>query len=370
MLTRLITLSALALAPLAATAVELPLDSIKLPPGFSISVYAEDVPNARSMALSPDGTLFVGTRKAGNVYAVVDADKDGKTAEKVYTLARGLQMPNGVAFKDGALYVAEVSRITRYDDIEKHLDAPPKPAVVYDQLPDKDHHGWKYLAFGPDDKLYSQIGAPCDTCNMEPEDKRFATLFRIDADGKNFEIIAKGVRNSVGVAWHPTTQELWFTENGRDMLGDDIPPDELNRLAETGQHFGYPFCHGGDIPDPEWGKDRPCDEFIKPVQKLDPHVAALGLKFYTGTQFPAEYQNQLLIAEHGSWNRTTPIGYRIMQVKLDDAGNALSYTPFAEGWLQEGGPWGRPVDLLIMPDGSLLVSDDEANVIYCITYNK
>ena len=344
------------------------LEKIQLPAGFSISVYAEGVENARSLALSPEGTLFIGTRKAGNVYAVVDADDDGATAEKVYTIASGLDNPNGVAFKDGSLYVAEVRRILRYDNIEQQLESPPEPVVVYDELPEMGHHGWKYLAFGPDDKLYSQIGAPCNICNEEDTDERFATLFRIDPDGTNFEIVARGVRNSVGVAWHPETGELWFTENGRDLMGDNQPPDELNKVTTLGEHFGFPYCHGGSIVDPRWGEGRKCDEFVAPVQNLGPHVAALGLKFYTGAQFPAEYRNQILIAEHGSWNRTIPIGYRIMMVKLDESGNALGYAPFAEGWLQGRRAWGRPVDILEMADGSLLVSDDEADVVYRITY--
>jgi glucose/arabinose dehydrogenase len=344
------------------------LDKINLPPGFSISVYARDLENARSLAISPGGTVFVGSRGAGNVYAVVDADRDGTTAEKTYIIASGLDTPNGVAFRDGALYVAEARRIIRFDNIEANLESPPVPVVIYDQLPEMGHHEWKYLTFGPDGKLYSQIGAPCNNCNEEERDERFATLFRIDPDGSNFEIVARGVRNSLGVDWHPLTQQLWFTENGRDWMGDNRPPDELNKVTELGEHFGFPYCHGGDTPDPEFAAGRACAEFVPPVQKLGTHVAALGMRFYSGTQFPAEYRNQILIAEHGSWNRTFPTGYRIMLVKLDDAGSALSYTPFATGWIQHRPAWGRPVDLLVTPDGSLLVSDDEANAIYRITY--
>jgi glucose/arabinose dehydrogenase len=365
---RLLSLIAIALGVAAAASTqrggELPLSQITLPPGFTIEVFAADVANARSMTLSPGGVLFVGTRREGKVYAIVDRDKDNR-ADRVYTIASGLNMPNGVAFRDGSLYVAEVSRILRYDDIEANLESPPKPAVVHDTLPTERHHGWKFIAFGPDGLLYVPVGAPCNIC--ESEDPRFASITRMKPDGSGFEVFAHGVRNTVGFDWHPATRELWFTDNGRDMMGDDVPPDELNHAPKAGMHFGYPYCHGGTIKDPEFGDKRPCSAFTPPAQKLGPHVAAIGMRFYTGTMFPAEYRNHIFIAEHGSWNRSTPIGYRVMLVKLD-GNKAVSYEPFAEGWLQGGKAWGRPADVLVMPDGALLVSDDSAGVIYRISH--
>jgi glucose/arabinose dehydrogenase len=344
----------------------LALSTLTLPPGFSISVYADNVPNARSMTLSPAGTLFVGTRTAGNVYAVVDANKDQK-ADKVFTIATGLEMPNGVAVRNGSLFVAEVSRILRFDNIESALGKPPAPVVVTDAFPRDRHHGWKFMAFGPDGWLYVPVGAPCNVC--ERPDERYASITRIKPDGSGLEVFASGVRNTVGFDWHPATKELWFTDNGRDMMGDDLPPDELNVAPAKGRHFGFPYCHGGTIADPEFGSKRPCPEFTPPARMLGPHVAALGMRFYTGTMFPPAFRNRILIAEHGSWNRSTPIGYRVMMVTL--AGNRVTgYEPFVEGWLQGRKPWGRPVDVLVMPDGALLVSDDLAGAIYRISYAR
>lgn len=345
---------------------DLPLDKIKLPPGFEISLYADNIPNARSMTRSPNGTLFVGTRRAGKVYAVLDKNNDQR-ADQVITLAEGLRMPNGVAFRDGALYVAEVSRVLRYDDIEARLNDPPEPVVVNDGFPSDRHHGWKFIRFGPDGRLYVPVGAPCNVC--ERDDERYASIMRMNADGSGLEVFAHGVRNTVGFDWDPRTKELWFTDNGRDWLGDDRPPDELNHAPEKGMHFGFPYCHGGEIPDPEFGKERSCDEFTPPAMKLGPHVAALGMRFYTGSMFPEEYHNQIFIAEHGSWNRSTPIGYRITLVRVKD-NKAVSYEVFAEGWLQGRGAWGRPVDVEILPDGSMLVSDDRAGAIYRIVYRR
>ena len=342
---------------------DLPLESIRLPDGFRIGLYAR-VPNARSMALSPNRVLYVGTRDGGEVYAVTDADGDG-IGERVVTIAEGLNVPNGVAWREGSLYVAETGRVLRFDGIDEALDAPPEPAVVTDDYPTERHHGWKFIRFGPDGWLYVPVGAPCNICDPEPP---YASITRIRPDGTGREIYARGVRNSVGFDWHPVTGELWFTDNGRDRLGDDAPPDELNRAPEPGLHFGYPHCHGGDISDPEFGDARPCSGFTPPAQKLGPHVAGLGLRFYTGDMFPAEYRNQIFIAEHGSWNRSRKIGYRVSLVRLDGSGNAVAYEPFAEGWLQGEEEWGRPVDVLVMPDGALLVSDDEAGAIYRITY--
>ena len=337
---------------------------ISLPDGFTISIYAGDVPNARSMTLSPNGALFVGTRENGSVYAVLDHDQD-QQADEVITLAQRLNMPNGVAFKEGALYLAEVNRVWRYDDIEADLHNPPEPVLVSDAFPRDQHHGWKFIRFGPDGKLYVPVGAPCNACDTD--DSIYGSITRMTADGSELEVYAEGIRNSVGFDWHPQSGQLWFTDNGRDNMGDDLPPDELNHAPEAGLHFGFPYCHGGTVPDPNFGQARPCDDFTPPAMPLGPHVASLGMRFYTGQMFPAEYQNQIFIAEHGSWNRSDPIGYRISLVRLE-AGQAASYEVFAEGWLRDGDSWGRPVDVLVMPDGALLVSDDKAGMIYRISY--
>ncbi len=341
----------------------LPLDKIKLPPGFVISVYADDLPNARSLELSSNGTLFVGTRDAGNVYAAKDENSDFHT-DKKWTIASGLDQPNGVALQDGDLYVAEISKISKFSNIESSLDNPVKE-VFYDDYPTKSHHGWKYIAFGPDGHLYVPVGAPCNICKSE--DEIFASITRINMNTKTREIVQRGIRNTVGFTWHPVTNELWFSENGGDNMGDDIPACELNYAPKEGMHFGFPFCHQGDIVDNQFGKEGDCAKYTAPAQKLGPHVAPLGIEFYTGNMFPATYKNQLFIAEHGSWNRTTPIGYRIMLVKLD-GNKTVSYEPFAEGWLQGGKSWGRPVDIELLPDGSMLVSDDQAGVVYRISY--
>ena len=342
------------------------LEKIELPPGFSIDLYAAGVDNARSMVLSPNGVLFVGTRRLGKVYALVDSDRDYR-ADKIYLLADGLNMPNGVAVRNGSLYVAEVNRVLRYDDIESRLQSPPDPVVVSSQFPSDTHHGWKYIAFGPDDRLYVPVGAPCNVC--EKSDKRFSTIMRMRPDGSELEIFAHGVRNSVGFDWQPETGVLWFTNNGRDWMGDDLPPDTLHRAASSGLHFGFPYCHGGDIPDPKFGSKRSCNEFAPPALKLGAHVAALGMKFYGGEMFPPQYKNSIFIAEHGSWNRSIPVGYRITRVVLK-GDRPIRYEVFAKGWLQGGRAWGRPVDVLVMPDGSLLVSDDRAGVIYRIQYER
>lgn len=337
---------------------------IKLPPGFSIDVYAANVPGARSMALGAGGTLFVGSRSEGKVYAVVDRNGDHK-ADSVITIASGLKSPNGVAFRDGSLYVAEISRVLRYDNIEARLSDPPGPVVVNASFPDKSHHGWKFIRFGPDGRLYVPVGAPCNVC--EEKDPRFASIMRMAPNDSNAEIFARGVRNTVGFDWHPRTGELWFTDNGRDWLGDNQPPDELNRAPVAGLHFGFPYRHGRDIPDPEYGKSRRPEKFNPPEIELGPHVASLGMRFYTGAMFPVSYRDQIFIAEHGSWNRSSPSGYRITLVRLKE-NRAVSYETFAQGWLQNGSAWGRPVDLQVMPDGSLLVSDDKGDAIYRISY--
>ena len=339
--------------------------NIQLPPGFKIDVYTDNVPGARSMAMSESGVLFVGTRDS-KVYAVIDTNKDNK-ADRVITIASGLDSPNGVALRDGDLYVAEISRVIKYPDIENHLDNPPSPVVVNDNFPDKRHHGWKFIKFGPDGKLYVPVGAPCNICKSE--DERFASIMRMNPDGSDLEVFAHGIRNTVGFDWSPVDNVLWFTDNGRDMLGDNIPPDELNRAPEKGMNFGYPYMHGKDIRDPEYGEGVALSQFTKPVQELGPHVAALGMEFYTGNMFPEKYKNSIFIAEHGSWNRSKKIGYRVTFVKLDD-NTPVSYEPFASGWLQGESVSGRPVDVEQMNDGSLLVSDDYSGTIYRISYSK
>ena len=340
------------------------LDALRLPRGFTIAVYADSVNDARSLALGDRGTVFVGSRNAGIVYALRDTNRDGRVDETI-TLLRGLAVPNGVAFRDGALYVALVSRIVRYDSIETRLRNPGKPVVVTDRLPSEGHHGWRYIGFGSDGWLYVGSGAPCNICT--PPGELFAAILRLRPDGSDMQVFARGVRNTVGVDWHPDTHVLWFTDNGRDWLGPDAPPDELDRAPRAGLHFGFPFCHGGTILDPEFGTGHRCADYVTPEQALGPHVAALGMRFYTGTMFPPEYRGQIFIAEHGSWNRLIPVGYRIMLVRLEN-GRAVSYEPFAKGWLRGGSAWGRPVDLLVMPDGALLVSDDKAGVVYRISY--
>lgn len=341
----------------------LPLDQLRLPPGFRIEVLTDDVPGARAMAMSPSGTLFVGSRSEGKLYAVSDALG---TRPRVRTVASGLRNPLGVAFHDGTLYASSVSKIVRLDQIESRLEQPPTPRVVSDRFPSDSHHGGKFIGFGPDGYLYVATGAPCNVC--EPDESRYANIVRMKPDGTGLQVVARGVRNTVGFDWHPATRELWFTDNGRDRMGDDVPDDELNRVTAPGQHFGYPYCHAGNVADPEYGAKRPCSEFVAPVARLGAHVAALGMRFYTGTQFPPDYRNNVLIAEHGSWDRSEPSGYRVVRVVLDGAGKAVRQEVFAQGWLRGGRPWGRPADVLVAPDGSLLVSDDHAGAIYRIRY--
>ena len=342
------------------------LKLIKLPAGFRISYFAQGVKGARELAQGPDGTIYVGSNGPGKVYALPDRNHDGK-ADQVITLASGLNNPNGVAVRNGALYVAEINRILRYDNIAQSLNKPAKPVVVYNQLPDKEWHGYRYIAFGPDGLLYVPVGAPCNSCL--PEKPIFGTINRLKPDGTGFQNFAQGVRNTVGFDWHPVTKEMWFTDNGRDMLGDDLPPDELNHATKAGQHFGFPYYFAGDVMDPELGPGHLASDYTAPARKLGAHVASLGMKFYTGQQFPRAYRNQILIPEHGSWNRSSKSGYRISLVKLDPSGQkALSYEPFAQGWLQGQQSWGRPVCLLVLKDGSLLVSDDQGDAVFRISY--
>ncbi len=340
------------------------LQQLRVPPGFSLSIFADNLPNARSLALGDDGVVFVGTGSTGTVYAVQDTNNNG-VADRHFVIADNLYMPNGVAYKDNKLYIAEVNRIIRFDRITQQLATPPKPVVVYDHFPSEKHHGWKYLRFGPDNKLYTSIGAPCNIC--EPEQDIFSSLVRLNADGTGFEILARGIRSSVGFDWQPKTNALFFTDNGRDYLGDDLPPDELNQWTTHGEHFGFPYCHGGDIPDPEF-PGKKCQQFTAPVWKFKAHMAPLGLHFYRSSHFPAEYQQQLFVAEHGSWNRSEPQGYRIALIKFIH--NKPVYEQvFIDGWLtKDGKVLGRPVDILEMPDGSLLISDDKLGVIYRLDY--
>lgn len=345
------------------------LEKINLPEGFSIEVWAADVPNARSMALSESGIVFVGNRQEKNVYALVDENGNGK-ADSKYILANNLRMPNGVAIKDGDLYVAEVSRILRFKDIEKNLENPTFE-VVYENYPDESHHGWKFIAFGPDGLLYIPVGAPCNICLSE--DPIFASITRLDVStpGAKPEIYAHGVRNSVGMDWHPISKELWFTDNGRDMLGEDMPDCELNRATEFGQHFGYPYWHAGTIQDPEVGsKGKDASYYSSPAAKLGAHTAPLGIRFYEGNQFPASYKHQLFIAKHGSWNRSKKSGYEVVLARMDSTGTVIGQEAFASGWLdaESQEAWGRPVDVQELKDGSLLISDDVANCIYRVTY--
>jgi hypothetical protein len=343
------------------------LTQLRAPQGFTVSIFADHLPNARSLALGDDGVVFVGTGTAGKVYAVRDSNNDG-VADKRYVIANGLYLPNGVAYRNGALYVAEVNRIIRFDRITQQLASPPKPVTVYGQFPSEQHHGWKYLRFGPDGKLYTSVGAPCNIC--EPGQAIFSSLVRLNPDGTDFEILARGIRSSVGFDWQPISNALFFTENGRDYLGDDLPPDELNQWTVKGEHFGFPYCHGVDIPDPEFSNGKKCSQFTAPVWAFKAHMAPLGLRFYQGGQFPADYKNQLLVAQHGSWNRSEPQGYRIVLVRLKE-GKAISEQVFLSGWLtKDGNVLGRPVDILELPDGSLLVSDDHLGLIYKVEYHE
>lgn len=343
---------------------DLRMGELRLPPGFQIEVWAHGMANARSMTVGDKGTVFVGTRFVGNVYAVVE--RGGR--REVITIAKGLHRPNGVAFHKGSLYVAELSRILRYDNIENRLDNPPAPVVVFDNLPKDEPHGWKFIAIGPDNRLYVPVGAPCNICAPS---ERHALIASINLDGSDYRVFARGVRNTVGFDWHPVTRDLWFTDNGRDWVEADKVPDELNHAPRAGLHFGFPYCHGANYPDPEFGKQRSCGEFVAPAQSMGPHTAALGMRFYTGGLFPAEYRNRAFIARHGSWNRPERIGFDVMQAAIDAGGKVTRFEPFVTGWLRPNGEfWGRPVDVQPLRDGSLLISDDWNGVIYRVTHRK
>jgi len=330
------------------------VDLLKVPAGFKIELFASGLNNARTMVLGKQGTIFVGTRSAGKVYAIKD--------RKIYTIANNLNMPNGLAFYKNALYIAAVDQIIRLDNIEQNLAKPPQAKIIRNDLPSARHHGWRYIAFGPDGRLYISIGAPCNVCLK----KDFAEIRSMKADGSDERVVATGIRNSVGFTWHPQTKELWLSDNGRDMLGDDIPADEINRVDKTGQNFGFPYCHGGDVVDPDYNEFS-CSDFSPPVIQLGAHVAPLGISFYTGDKFPKKYQNQLFIAEHGSWNRSQKSGYRVGVAKIQNA-KVIDYETFVSGWLQGQSAWGRPAYTLVMPDGSMLISDDKAGAIYRVSY--
>ncbi len=347
------------------TASDIKLNQIKLPDGFSVELYSGEIPGARSMALSDSGILFVGSRGAGRVYAVVPA-KTGMPAVKV--IASGLNSPNGVALLGKDLYVAEISRVIKFPGIADNVDKVPAPVTVYDKYPKDGWHGWKFMRFGPDGKLYVPVGAPCNVCLKD--NPVYSSITRINPDGTGFEVFAHGIRNTVGFDWHPETGKLWFTDNGRDMMGDDIPPDELNIADKPDMHFGFPFVHGTNVKDPGYyNKHDGKKTLIPPALELGPHVAALGMRFYTAKMFPEKYRGGIFIAEHGSWNRSSKIGYRVMFVKENKQGG-LTYEVFAEGFKKGESAWGRPVDVEVMKDGSLLVSDDKAGAVYRISYKK
>jgi glucose/arabinose dehydrogenase len=339
---------------------------LKLPPGFSIEIYSAEVPNARSIALGRKGTVFVSNRTEDKVYALVDANGDHRP-EKVHVVASGLDTPNGIAYRDGSLFIAEVGRVLRIDGIDDKLASPPQPKVITDRLPKEKHHGWRYIRFGPDGLLYIPVGAPCNLCTRE--DSIFSTVARMKPDGTGLEVFASGVRNSVGYDWHPETKELWFTDNGRDELGDDQPGCELNRAPRAGLHFGFPYCHAGNLLDPSFGAGKSCADYEPPARTLGAHVAPLGMRFYTGKMFPEKYRNSIILAEHGSWNRSRKSGYRVMLAQLE--GNRVAaYEPLIEGWLDPAtdGVTGRPVDVETLDDGSLLVTDDYRGAVYRVTY--
>jgi glucose/arabinose dehydrogenase len=349
--------------PIAAAADKLPIAKLKLPPGFNIEVYAAGMANARSMAEGDKGTVFVGTRLVGNVYAI--ANKDGKRSVK--TLASGLYRPNGVAFKNGTLYIAELSKVSKIDKVEDNLDSSPKPTMIYDNLPKDEAHGWKFIAIGPDNKLYVPVGQPGN--NVLHSDAH-GQIRRINLDGSGAEVLARGVRNTVGFDWHPETKQLYFTDNGRDWMSEDVPEDELNRITKVGEHFGAPYCLQGNIVDPEFGWGKSCADYTAPVGLLGPHSAALGMRFYTGSMFPKAYKNAIIVARHGSWNRSKKVGGDVMVVKLNKDGTVKSMEPFITGFLEDNKYIGRPVDVMQMKDGSLLVSDDWNGAVYRVTYGK
>ncbi|HYW63290.1 MAG TPA: PQQ-dependent sugar dehydrogenase [Bradyrhizobium sp.] len=349
--------------PIAAAADKLPIAKLKLPPGFNIEVYAAGMANARSLAQGDKGTVFVGSRLVGNVYAI--SDKDGKRSVKV--LQSGLYRPNGVAFKDGTLYIAELSKVSKIEKVEDNLENPPKPTMIYDNLPKDEAHGWKFIAIGPDNKLYVPVGQPG---NNVLHDDAHGQIRRMNLDGSGAEVIARGVRNTVGFDWNPENKQLYFTDNGRDWMSEDVPQDELNRVTKVGEHFGAPYCLQGNIVDPEFGWGKSCDDYTAPVGLMGPHTAALGMRFYTGNMFPKAYKNAIIVARHGSWNRSKKAGGDVVVVKLNKDGTVKSMEPLITGFLEDNKYVGRPVDVMQMKDGSLLVSDDWNGAVYRVTYGK
>jgi len=350
-------------SPLATAPDKLPLDKLKVPAGFNLEVYAAGMANARSLALGDKGTVFVGSRTVDKVYAIIN--KDGKREVKI--VASGLYRPNGVAFKDGTLYIAELSKVSKIEKIEDNLDNPPKPVVIYDNLPKDEAHGWKFIAIGPDNKLYVPVGQPG---NNVLHDADHGQIRRINLDGTGAEVIALGVRNTVGFDWNPETKQLYFTDNGRDWLSEDVPNDELNRVTKVGEDFGAPYCYQGNIPDPEFGWGHSCSEFTPPVGLMGPHAAALGMRFYTGKMFPASFKNQIIIARHGSWNKTNKFGGDVVVAHLNKDGTVKNLEPLITGFLQDNKYVGRPVDVMQLKDGSILVSDDWNGAVYRVSYGK
>ena len=359
-----VPLAPIAPPPIATAADKLPLEKLKAPKGFKIELYAAGVGNARTLRQGDKGTVFVGSRLLDKVYAIVDRGEK-REVKPIYS---GLYRPNGLAFKDGVLYIAELSRISKVEKIEDNLDNPPKPVVIYDDLPKDEAHGWKFLTIGPDDKLYFQVGAPCNICMPSPA---HAQIRRIDLDGSGAEVVARGIRQIVGMDFSPITKQLYFTENSRDWLSEDIPEDKLNRLTQPGKdNFGYPYCHQGNIADQEFGWGHSCDEFTKPIALLGPHTAALGMRFYTGNMFPSEYRNAIFIARHGSWNRTKKIGGDIVVAKFSEDGAVKSIEPFITGFIENNNYVGRPADVEFVKDGSMLISDDFNGAVYQVTYSS
>ena len=359
-----VPLAPIAPPPIPTAADKLPIEKLKAPKGFKIELYAAGVGNARTLRQGDKGTVFVGSRLLDKVYAIVDKGEK-REVKPIYS---GLYRPNGLAFKDGVLYIAELSRISKVEKIEDNLDNPPKPVVIYDDLPKDEAHGWKFLTIGPDDKLYFQVGAPCNICMPSPA---HAQIRRINLDGSGAEVVARGIRQIVGMDFSPITKQLYFTENSRDWLSEDIPEEKLNRLTQPGKdNFGYPYCHQGNIADQEFGWGHSCDEFTKPIALLGPHTAALGMRFYTGNTFPSEYRNAIFIARHGSWNRTKKIGGDIVVARLSEDGAVKSIEPFITGFIENNNYVGRPADVEFVKDGSMLISDDFNGAVYRVTYSS